>query len=100
MYIHAALTVDKIIEILCGLKWRRLGQIFFIPHKRLDEIASKYPNKDQRKMAIVRHWPSVDPLISWRRIIHNLDSCYEHEEADKMRHYAEELTGIRYKFIS
>jgi hypothetical protein len=91
---HAALTINNIIKILCGVKWRSLGEILSIPHETLDEIASKYPTKDHRKMAIVRHWPSIDPLISWRRIIHNLDSWGEHGEANKMRHYAEELTGI------
>ena len=94
MFYYTALTVDNIIRAVHGLRWRRLGEILFIPYIELDRIAQKYPTNDQREIAVVKHWPLVDPLISWRRVIHNLDEWSEHEMADRIRHYAEELTGI------
>ena len=56
---------------------------------------------DEQEAAVVRYWLLRDPLASWRRIIRQLDQWagfpgYGHysDIANRIRHYAEELTGI------
>lgn len=95
LLIFSALTVRNIINAAQGLQWFSLGEILFIPYSKLKKIAEKYHVDEQCEVAVVRYWMQVDPIVSWRRIIHNLDLFREHSRADRLRHYAEELTGIR-----
>ena len=89
-----ALTVNNIIEAIQGLDWRKFGTTLYIPDSKLDEISQEYVTDKQRETAVVRYWLLWDPLASWRRIIHELYLDDEEERADRIRHYAEELTGM------
>ena len=42
----------------------------------------------------MREWLLRDPLASWRRIIDGMYLSIDDALADKILHYAEELTGI------
>ena len=75
--------------------------ILGIPHTQLAELRSAYHSTDEQEAAVVRYWLLRDPLASWRRIIFQLDEWagdpgYGHysDIADRIRHYAEELTGM------
>ena len=68
---------------------------------KLDEIKADHHSTDEQEVAAVRYWLLRDPLASWRRIIYQLDfwaddTGYGHysDIADRIRHYAEELTGM------
>ena len=70
---------------------------------QLAELQSAHHSTDEQEAAVVRYWLLRDPLASWRRIIHQLDLwagyygySYGHysDIADRIRHYAEELTGM------
>ena len=68
---------------------------------KLAELQSAHHSTDEQEAAVVRHFLLRDPLASWRRIIHQLDlwayyAEYHHYNniADRIRHYAEELTGM------
>ena len=57
-------------------------------------------------MAAVRYWLLRDPLASWRRLIERLDYWADvigygryNDIADRIRHYAEELTGMCFSCI-
>ena len=89
-----ALTVNNIIEAIQGLDWRKFGRTLYIPDSKLDEISQEYVTDKQRETAVVRYWLLRDPLASWRRIIHELYLDDEEEQADRIHHYAEELTGM------
>lgn len=89
-----ALTVNNIIKALQGLHWRTLGRILWVPYSKRNEISQENPTNEQRKEAVVRYWLLRDPLASWRRILYQLDWNGEHGQADTIRHYAEELTGM------
>ena len=72
-----------------------------IPGAQLAELQASHHSTDEQEAAVVRYWVLRDPLASWRRIIHQLDEWadipgYGHysDIADRIRHYAEELTGI------
>ena len=74
--------------------------ILGIPLAKLDELRAAHHSTDQQEAALVRHWLLRDPLASWRRIICQLD-LWAHfsgsgssDIADRIRHYAEELTGM------
>ena len=74
--------------------------ILGIPHTKLAELRSAH-HSDEQEAAVVRYWLLRDPLASWRRIIFQLDkwvgdSGYGQysDIADRIRHYAEELTGM------
>ena len=76
-----------------------------IPPVKLAELKSAHHSTAQQEVAVVRYWLLRDPLASWRKIIYQLDVWagwphYGHYSniADKIRHYAEELTGM-YVFI-
>ena len=75
--------------------------ILGIPRRKLDEIWADHHSTDEQEVAVVRYWLLRDPLASWKRIIYQLDdwadlSDYGHYSyiADRIRHYAEELTGM------
>ena len=67
---------------------------------QLAELQSAHHSTDEQEAAVVRYWLLRDPLASWRRIIYQLDEWagygYGHysDIADRIRHYAEELTGM------
>ena len=75
--------------------------ILGIPDAQLAELQSSHHSTDEQEAAVVRYWLLRDPLASWRRIIYQLDywaDDYGHysDIADRIRHYAEELTGMLY----
>ena len=68
---------------------------------QLAELQSAHHSTDEQEAAVVRYWLLRDPLASWRRIIHQLDDWASYygffhysDIADRVRHYAEELTGM------
>ena len=54
----------------------------------LDELQSAHHSTDEQEAAVVRYWLLRDPLVSWRRIIYQLDDWA------RARYPAEELTGM------
>ena len=71
-----------------------------IPPSKVRELQSAHHSTDQQEAAVVRYWLLRDPLASWREIIRQLDfwavnSDHGHysDIADRIRHYAKELTG-------
>ena len=75
--------------------------ILGIPAAQLAELRSAHHSTDEQEAAVVRYWLLQDPLASWRRLIYQLDGRaglpgYGHcsDIADRIRHYAEELTGM------
>ena len=75
--------------------------IIGIPPDKLNEIKADHHSTDEQEVAAVRYWLLRDPLASWRKIIYQLDAWaglpgYGHysDIADRIRHYAEELTGM------
>ena len=75
--------------------------LFDIPSAKLDELKAAHHSTDQQEAAVVRYWLLRDPLASWRKIIYQLDewAYYTDDDwysdiADRIRHYAEELTGM------
>ena len=78
--------------------------ILGIPGAQLAELHSSHHSTDEQEAAVVRYWLLRDPLASWRKIIYQLDEWayygYGHysDIADRIRHYAEELTGM-FNFI-
>ncbi|MCG8620911.1 MAG: hypothetical protein MJE68_02765 [Proteobacteria bacterium] len=71
--------------------------ILGVPASQLAELQSAHHSTDEQEAAVVRYWLLRDPLASWRRIVYQLDKWaglgYDHI-ADRIRHYAEELTGM------
>ena len=100
-----ALTVQKILRELKGVNFFKISalnkNILDITSTKLHEIEAFYHSIDQQEMAAVRYWLLKDPLASWRKLIVRLDywagvigfGRYS-DIADRIRHYAEELTGI------
>ena len=101
-----ALTVHNIVQELRGVDVFDLDPwsdetILGIPAAQLAELQSSHHSTDEQEAAVVRYWLLRYPLASWRRIIHQLDVWandpdYDHysDIADRIRHYAEELTGM------
>ena len=97
-----ALTVDNVVrelkditwETLCGHGTLGVGGILVIPRSQRHKIQNEYVTENQRRNSAVHFWLFSDPYASWRRLITQLDSCYEHKVADQIRHYAEKVTGM------
>ena len=74
--------------------------ILGIPRAQLAELQSAHHSTNEQEAGVVRYWLLRDPLASWRRIVCQLDYWaglgYGHysDIADRIRHYAEELTGM------
>ena len=106
----SALTVNNIVQELRGSGVDLLcvnenlfnpTNILGIPPDKLAELQSAHHSTDEQEAAVVRYFLLKDPLASWRRIILRLDEWanfsdyrHYHDIADRIRHYAEELTGM------
>ena len=91
-----ALTVNNIVQELRGVD---IATILGFPDDQLAELQSAHHSTDEQEAAVVRYWLLRDPLASWRRIIYKLDDWANiygrySDIADRIRHYAEELTGM------
>ena len=101
-----ALTVNNIVQELRGVDLFEVygfdnKTILGLPSAQLAELQSAHHSTDEQEAAVVRYWLLRDPLASWRGIIRQLDLWagfpgYGHysDIADRIRHYAEELTGM------
>ena len=97
----AALTVANIRRVVQGLEWRRLGNNkLSIPGSILDAISKEHSADDQREAAMIHYWLLHDPLASWRRLIDQLHRGSEDDLANRIYHYAEELTGMYTDYYS
>ena len=93
---NAALTVNNITKALQGIDSGTLHSILRIPYSKYQEVKEEFMTEDHCLKALVQFWLLTDPLASWRRIVHGLYWTHDdnfHTIADKIRHYAEELTG-------
>ena len=98
--LNAALTVANIRRVVQGLEWRWLGEVLRIPASILDELSKEHTTDDQREAAVIRYWLLHDPLASWRRLIDQLHWQYHDDHANRISHFAEELTGMYTDSIS
>ena len=101
-----ALTVNNIVQELKGVDLLKMNPmlgktILDIPAAQLAELQSAHHSTDEQEAAVVQYWLLRDPLASWREIIYQLDDWatdpdYGHygDIANRIRHYAEELTGM------
>ena len=99
----SALTVNNIVQELrgSGVDLLQLSHaydpptnILGITSDKLAELQSAHHSTDEQEVAVVRYFLLRDPLASWRKIILQLDKWNYNNIADRIRHYAEELTGM------
>ena len=103
----SALTVNNIVQELrgSGVDLLEVNNAYYPPKNilgissdKLAELQSAHHSTDEQEAAVVRYFLLKDPLASWRRIIHQLDEWDYNNIAERICHYAEELTGM-YFFI-
>ena len=71
-----------------------LGLWLGVPDRRRLEIQRQFMGDKGRQVEeYVTYFMNHDPLASWRRVIVVLDVYGEKEDADKIRHLAESVTG-------
>lgn len=91
------LTSENIVKAVEGVWWKLLGICLSIPESKLDEIQRLYSDDSKRCQPLIHHWLDLDPSPSWRRVITALDNISwikGSEIADRIRSYAEPLTGM------
>ena len=71
-----------------------------IPSSILNEISKADTTDDHREAAVLHYWLLHDPLASWRRLIDQLHWGHEGGHANRISHFAEELTGMSTDSIS
>ena len=87
--------MDTVLTAVLGANWRRLGEEL-LWSSQLDEIEQLYQSDDDRLHAVIQCWmqgDGVDKQPSWRRIICALDGADGTRIADKIRHFAEPVSG-------
>ena len=100
--------MDNILKELKGVSWETLswgsvslsgstivtdGVLELQPSQKR-KIEREYTTEDDRKNAGISYWTWNHPYSSWRLLIIRLDRVNEHEVAEKLRKYAEKLTGM------
>ena len=80
------------------MRWSGLGIFLNIPDSKRDEIRRLYSGDSKQCQALIQYWLGLDPSPTWRRVITALDDIgsEEQETADRIRSYAEPLTGISF----
>ena len=92
MFVAPPLSLRNVVAVLNKLSWSRVGEILTIPQTKLNAIRDECDTDEERLVAIVRYWLLNDVNASWRRLIYELD-CDHSDIADRIRKYAEKLTG-------
>ena len=86
--------MNNIVEVLNMLPWKDVGKKYLnVPESKLNAIKDKCDTDEERLVAIVRYWLLNDPYASWRKLIRQLDNWDRSDIADRIRKYAEKLTG-------
>ena len=90
------LTIESILTAVQGVAWRNLGEWLF-SNKRsyVDEIEAQHQSDDECLHALIDHWlqGEGEDQPSWRALILNLDWAKETKVADKIRQFAEPVSG-------
>ena len=93
MFVAPPLSLRNVVAVLNKLSWSDVGEILEIPETKLYAIRDECDTDEERLFAIVKYFLLNDPNASWRRLIRQLD-VYRHSDiADRIRKYAEKLTG-------
>ena len=90
------LTVESILTAVQGVAWKGLGEMLFWNKKSyLDEIEAQHQSDDECLHALIDHWlqGEGDEQPSWRALILNLDLARETKHVDKIRQFAEPVSG-------
>ena len=93
LFVAPPLSLSNVVAVLNKLSWSHVGEILKIPETKLDTIEDECDTDEERLLAIVRYWLLNDPNASWRRLIRKLDIWDHSDIADRIRKYAEKLTG-------
>ena len=89
-----ALTVDNVVRELKDITWNRMCDVLLLPHSQRRKIENEYATENQRRNAAVHFWLFSDPYASWRRLIRQLDDYGQHAVVERIRDYAEKLSGM------
>ena len=89
-----ALTVDNVVRELKDVTWKKLCYVLLLPLSQQLKIENEYATENQRRNAAVHFWLFRYPYASWRRLITQLDDYGEHAVAERIRDYAEKLSGM------
>ena len=93
LFVAPPLSLRNVVAVLNKLSWSRVGEILKIPQTKLNTIKDECDTDEERLLAIVKYWLLNDPNASWRRLICQLDIYCHSDIADRIRKYAEKLTG-------
>ena len=95
-----ALTVDNVVRELKDITWDilcgddRTYGVLDLPDSQRHKIEDKYATENQCRNAAVHFWLFSDPYASWRKLIRQLDCLRQHTLAERIRDYAEKLSGM------
>ena len=89
-----ALTVDNVVRQLRDITWDTLCDVLILPRSQRYKIENEYATENQRRNAAVHFWLFSDPCASWRRIIRQYNVYGQHAVVERIRDYAEKLTGM------
>ena len=94
LFVAPPLSVKNVVAVLNTLPWWDVGKYYLeVPESKLNAIKDECDTDEERLVAIVRYWLLNDPNASWRKLIHQLDQDGNSDIADRIRKYAEKLTG-------
>ena len=98
--------MDNILKELKGVSWKTLcgttlitGGVLELYSSQKTKIEREYATEDECKKAGITYWTWNHPYSSWRLLITQLDWKKEHAVADKLRQYAEKLTGMLSSYL-
>ena len=77
-------------------KWKRFGDLLWIPDAALNVIEKDFSADLEHFNALILYWILKCPHASWRFLIWRLDMSRDKDlkqMADKCRDFAEEITG-------
>ena len=81
------------MAVLENLPWKKVGGYLGVSDSKLNAMDADHTTDEKKKGAVIGYWLLKDPSASWRALIYRLDECDEINIADKIRNYAEKLTG-------
>ena len=85
--------MNSVVAVLETLPLGAVRDCLCVPHSKYVSMMSEYHTNQERLAALIKHWIFNDPYASWRKLIHQLDDFGHSDIADRIRKYAEKLTG-------
>ena len=89
------LTLQNVtFAVLPVRDWKQLGESLGVPSLQIDEIDSKHPKREMKKLFALGYWLDYCPVVSWSKLASELYYWEEKESLQNVQGYLKKTPGM------